>query len=345
MGRRARPWKRAGRGWYVWVGSAQVRLAGPEATAKQADAIWRGMQPGRVVVSAHVIVGEIAAAWIGSLDARWRAGELSRSRVAAPKSYLNPFLKAYGELPASSLRSADVEAWLGKQAQWGPTTRAGAANAIRSCFRWAARGGLIDRNPLEGLQGPRPRRREAVLKPGDWPRVSKAIDCPRLLEVLTFLHATGCRPGEAYRIEARHVAPGGRTASLAGKTTKRTGRNAVIILGGSAASIVARLSAVHPTGPIFRQPCGSAWHNQAMHKRMTALRAALGMGPELSAYSFRHLFATDALASGVEIATVSALLGHTTTAMVARTYSHLHDRLDVLSAAAEKVRGTKEPRR
>jgi integrase len=44
---------------------------------------------------------------------------------------------------------------------------------------------------------------------------------------------------------------------------------------------------------------------------------------DATAYGFRHSFATDALSNGVPEAHVAALLGHSSTTMLHRHYSHV----------------------
>jgi len=57
----------------------------------------------------------------------------------------------------------------------------------------------------------------------------------------------------------------------------------------------------------------------------------------LIAYAYRHSFATDALVNGVGIAQVAELLGHTSTEMVMRHYSHIAGKIDHMRDAAMKA--------
>ncbi len=57
-----------------------------------------------------------------------------------------------------------------------------------------------------------------------------------------------------------------------------------------------------------------------------------------AAYGSRHTYATSALAKGVPGATVAALLGHSSTAVLHRHYSHLTSQANVLRNAAALVR-------
>ena len=67
------------------------------------------------------------------------------------------------------------------------------------------------------------------------------------------------------------------------------------------------------------------------------MRKSCGLAKDVTAYVRRHSWATDALERGVLIATVSELLGHTSTAMVSAHHSHLSERTEQLRKAAEAV--------
>lgn len=54
--------------------------------------------------------------------------------------------------------------------------------------------------------------------------------------------------------------------------------------------------------------------------------------------NFRHTWCHNALKSGLDVLTVSQLMGHVDTSMVAEVYSHLNHAKDYLQGAAEKVR-------
>ena len=55
-------------------------------------------------------------------------------------------------------------------------------------------------------------------------------------------------------------------------------------------------------------------------------------------YGYRHAFATAALSAGVPDAQVAALLGHSSTTMLHRYYSHLCGQVRVLKEALARVR-------
>ncbi len=53
------------------------------------------------------------------------------------------------------------------------------------------------------------------------------------------------------------------------------------------------------------------------------MKTRLGINSEVTAYSYRHTFATDSLLAGVDIVQVAELLNHSDIAMVAKVYGHI----------------------
>jgi integrase len=97
----------------------------------------------------------------------------------------------------------------------------------------------------------------------------------------------------------------------------------VIFLTGEALEIVKRLAEKHPTGPLFRTNIGSTWNRQRIVEAFRVIRLKLGMKHDgLTAYTYRHTFATNWLASGRSIEILAELLGNSP-AVLRKHYSHL----------------------
>jgi len=112
----------------------------------------------------------------------------------------------------------------------------------------------------------------------------------------------------------------------------------VVLQGGprEAAKVALFESAVDTTGPLLRNSWGNPWDKDAIgHAMRRASKKAKVKG---IAYGYRHGFATDALAKGIPDATVAALLGHSSTAMLHKHYSHLTSRTAVLKEAVDRIR-------
>jgi len=66
-------------------------------------------------------------------------------------------------------------------------------------------------------------------------------------------------------------------------------------------------------------------------------RLSAKVGHHVTSYCFRHTFATRALLAGIPDVEVAAMLGHTSTAMVHRHYSHLAQQARRLQEAADRA--------
>jgi integrase len=156
--------------------------------------------------------------------------------------------------------------------------------------------------------------------------------------LLVMLWNTGARPKEICCLTAEQV----RMATegvipLTDHKTAHKGKARFIVLTGEAWG-VARRRSQGGTGLLFPSETGGRLTAQAIGHRLKKLCRRAGVG-HVIAYGFRHTFATDALTAGVPDATVAALLGHTSTAMLHRHYSHLTSRTTVLREAVVRVRG------
>jgi integrase len=61
------------------------------------------------------------------------------------------------------------------------------------------------------------------------------------------------------------------------------------------------------------------------------------LGKKYALVDFRHSFTTRSLKAGVDSVTLSFLLGHADTSMLARTYAHLDQEVGHLQEALEKA--------
>jgi integrase len=156
-------------------------------------------------------------------------------------------------------------------------------------------------------------------------------------DALATLWATGCRPCELSRVEARHLDSKASAFILAEHKAERTGRPRVILLPPSALALCQQLAERHPAGPLFRDTKGKPLTPERLRNWIFKTRSRLGLG-RVICYGYRHSLAMDALAKGVPDAQVAELLGHSGTAMLHRHYSHLTARAKALQEALGRVR-------
>jgi integrase len=363
VGRRSKePWYRSGRdAWYVEVNGSQVLLAKGKANEKAAWKEFRRVMARKELPApdepAAPPVGRLVAEYLKHLTRRREADEIEPSSKRDAVRRLADFPEKCGHLGADKIRPHHVLDWLetrryvpkhAKDAPppetrpIGPTTRHDSIGVVKAVFAWAERAGHIERDPLKGLEKPeRNKRRERVITGGQWPAVRAAILSERFRDLADFLYESGARPGEAFRLEAKHVDLANGVAVLTArehKSGRKTGKTRPVYLSARAREIVTRLMAERPAGPIFRNARGNPWNKDNVNCQVCRIRARSGVGNEFVAYALRHLFATDALDRKIPVATVAGMLGHSDPRMVATVYSRLDERHDHFTAAVKAVR-------
>lgn len=253
---------------------------------------------------------------------------------------LTQFGNHCGSMLASSVKPFHLTEWLATK-NWSDTTKRTAAAIIKRAFAWGLKQGYLDRDPTTGFEKHPDARREVIPTEAQIKAVLAVAESKAFREFLLAVWKTGCRPGEAAKVTARDFDPVARTWTIQGKTSRKTGRKRVVYLPPEIVSLCERLAVEHPSGPLFRNSYGDPWSENAHSEYLRKIREdhpKLGLGEEVVFAGLRHLFTTDALDREIPIATVAELLGHTSTAMVSKHYSHLSDRASHLREAVEKIR-------
>jgi len=189
-------------------------------------------------------------------------------------------VEEFGSRTFAQLKPVHVTNWLARMAKprdtktrkgvkWGPTYQNIALRTLVAAFNWAKGQGLISAHCLENAKAvtvrgrKRSRGQEAYINPATWKALIDRVGATNhgFADVLRFLHGTGCRPGEAYNVEARYYHPADKCVVYPGqpgpndyawKNARRTGKDRVIFLSDELAGMVEARIAKHPEGPIFR---------------------------------------------------------------------------------------------
>lgn len=336
--------------WYGQVGGVRYMLArGRKNHAAARSRLAELVRGDGAQLATGPVVGEIAER---RLD--WLEQNRSPRTLKDAARFLQPFVMPalpYGRMLATELRPYHVEDWLRQQTGWGSQTRHHAATVIKSMFSWAAKHGLIASSPVAELSSPGGPRRPLCVGERELALILPWIRSDEFRELVLVLSATGARPDEIARLEARHLRPDTQTASMEGKTTAKTKRLRDIWFTPQAWAIVARRAKERPSGLLFRTRAGSRWSDNArknqiarIRARFDAARAALpkaeqkGMVlPEFDSYSFRHGFVTDALERGLTASEVAALVGNSAE-VIEKTYDHLRQRQPAMRGMLERAK-------
>lgn len=319
--------------WYVVIDGKETNLG---ADQQAAFAHYRDLMANRTA-GPDSVRPSILAIIDTFLDwtQKHRAGRTYRWH----QENLQSFLKSVDpHREASAVRVFDVTRWIDSHPHWSGTTRHGAMTSLLRAFNWAVQQGLLEKNPVAAIEKPRRQTRNVTLTADQRVKLMAAVTEGPFADLLRFLADTGCRPKEARTLEARHVSLADGMIVFPADEAKGGRDPRVIVLTPAVADIIRPLALKHPVGPIFRNTDNEPWTMNAVRIRFRRLKEAVGV-PKLSAYVLRHTFATDALAKGVDIASLAALMGHRDTSMISRVYGHLTQRVDHLREQAKKAAG------
>ena len=344
MGRPQRVWVwRARKQFYVTLDGNQVPLGvpGPDTPERRAlaEAALARLLGGNVATT----VAEAVAAFLDHAALRNRAGKLSKGCLRNYRVALGPFALEFGSRSLLELRSPEgrlcVEAWCAGRG-WSGSYQNDVLGVIQAVFKRAGVAVRFDRPPKES------RGSDVALTDEQFARVLGALYLKGgqargdLAELLTLLRETGRRPAEACGLTVEGIDwPNCCKLAREHKTKKRTGRDALWVFNSAAMAVLRRQRDRYGSGLLFRTRGGrKAYQPNVIVKQL--LKVSRRVGFRVIAYGLgRHSFATTALERGVPEAMVAALLGHTSTAMVAKHYGHLGSRADAMRAAAERVSG------
>lgn len=281
----------------------------------------------------RVTVSEAVAQFLG-----FAKETVSAITYAMYRRYLARFACQFGDRPLTSLTPAEVR-------RWGQ--RYHPVQAVQRLFAWCkSEQSLIVNNPLEGMRKMPRGRRIRIVCPAESTRLLRAAT-PEFRRLLFAFRESIARPGEIRaadwedvrvaglqpftgddlrqgrafifldRFKARHVRDDAYAVRVI-PISKRLGRLLARLWERSAGAL---------KGPIFLNRRDQRWTVNAVICRLRRLRTAAGVsidhrGENIVAYSMRHTGATRAICSGIDLATLAAVMGHSDVRMTSR-YVHL----------------------
>jgi integrase len=168
-------------------------------------------------------------------------------------------LKVRGDLglAAASLRPIHVTRVLTGDVSWSDTSRNDIVSTCQRAFRWAARQGLVEINPLVGMEKPGRRDRELAVSPAQYAEIMGVVDDPNLRDLLSFAWESGVRPQEIVRIEARFVRLDERRIVFPVSESKGRRSARVVYLTPEGEAVLKPLMDRRPAGVVFRSARGA----------------------------------------------------------------------------------------
>lgn len=151
---------------------------------------------------------------------------------------------------------------------------------------------------------------------------------------------TGCRYGELARLRVGDVNL--QTNMVYVTPDAKSGRGRHIPFNEEARAFFAEQTAGRPGGDtLFQRTDGRSWGKNHHVRLLQAACKQAKVEPEISFHELRHSFASSLAQAGVDLLTISKLLGHADTRITSRHYAHLCD--ESLRSAIQKLPGIGAP--
>lgn len=271
-------------------------------------------------------------------------------RVVSPKSFENTACalnnlcnKGFDTLTVAEFKPLHISQWLGLNPQWK------SANSIRrnvksvkAALNWGVNQGYFSTNPVGGKKVSLPPAisRQYLMTAEDIKAI-RENSAPAFVAFFNALLCLGCRPGELAQATASDVIVNGgrliiRLLPENWKCGKKTGKARLIYIPDGMTAEIRRLMAQNPTGTLYRTPQNHAWNQDRWIYFVDVLHEKELIPAELTLYSVRHWWITNALENGVSIETVAEMCG-TSATVIQKTYSHLSQKPDLMFAALAKI--------
>lgn len=288
----------------------------------------------------------------------------SRPTTYAAHGYIfkNHILPGLGDIPLSELTVKQVGDFLEERKCFGghrpespeypglgEHTMRHIHRLLQQCLDQAMRDGLITENPARAFHYPKPKKVSAnVLTSAE---VEDYLDAAeRLGHLPMFLLAltAGLRQGELIALKWSDLDVKERTLTI---TEKRSVERRELVEYGDDTRTISLTEEVvellrleharHPSSPLmFMHPATQKPYSPQMVRRLhNAIIREAGLD-HIRFADLRHTFATMALSSGVDVKTLSSMLGHFSAGFTLDTYTHITN--DMQRGAAEKIGGFME---
>ncbi len=205
---------------------------------------------------------------------------------------------------------------------------------------------LILRNPCDDVILPKVDRKEMkILKPESIKAYLEEADRRGVLPMMFLELCSGLRKGELIALLWTDLDIQNKTISISKQASRVKGGGVKVTVPKTNNSV--RIESIpqeaidlliaehekHPDNPyMFPSPVtGGMYYPDAVNALNTKILKSLGL-EHIRFHDLRHTFATMALQNGVDIRTVSGMLGHADPGFTLRTYTHTTDPMQVKAA-------------
>ena len=230
---------------------------------------------------------------------------------------------------------------------------------LHSLFKMAYRGDMIERNPMDKVERPKPRKDEVK---STQPDALSAVEVNQVLTTLreeplkwqALIHVlidTGVRRGECCALRWENVDFKTGTLTISGNLcytkdkgvyldTPKNGKTRTVYVGEDTLALLRQLRLQQAESTISewvftQENSAEPMHPQSPTRYMKRFSQRCGVS-NLHPHILRHSFASIAITNGADIASVSEAMGHSDKAVTLRMYTHANQ--ESISRASQIVR-------
>jgi integrase/recombinase XerD len=190
--------------------------------------------------------------------------------------------------------------------------------ALKASFEFAVRLGWLLKNPFKGVKQvhvPEPDY-PVYLNEDEVKELLAAIPDPEFRRLIRFYLLTGCRRTEAAKIDWHDVDLDKGTIIIRGSNTK-TKRNRVLQIGDKLHDLLVE-KGPQKDGRVFPR-----WQAGSVTVMFGRYVKACGFGRKITVHSMRHTATVHLLMAGVDLLTISRILGHASVKVTETVYTHI----------------------
>jgi integrase len=327
--------------WYVKGSEGEFIRLDPDE--EKAFKIWEKMRQLAEYDSPDATIEAICEAFLHAIQRKTPSVERFTKITSLCKSFC---LDVGPTKRAREVTADDLLSWMSSPKQngkkWSVARQRDGGQIVKRAIRWAIEKGLIPTSDVLSIRFEEPESRDSLI---DYETHKQLVLESRTQRrsrpfglVLIALWNSGARPIQIRQVTAWHINQDDEWVFSSHKTSKKTKRKLIIRPTPCLATLMKILVAARPAGNLFLTSQGKPWTKDGIVRRLDRMKTKLKIESNVTAYSYRHTFATDSLLAGVRIEQVAELLNHTDIAMVAKVYGHIGQFGEPLrKAAAESV--------
>jgi len=294
-------------------------------------------------------------AWITIWFETYSKPVIRPSTADSYSSYIrNHIIPNIGDITLSRLTSLDIQMMYNKVRESGRVRKRrltpdqslghymirGIHTLLRQCLEQAVIERRIPYNPAYGCKPPPKDKSEMkVLPPEKIGVYLKAADDMGVLPMFFLVLSSGLRRGELLALLWSDLNKDNLTISVTKQVTGRRGELVVstpktpnstrtVVIPRQAAQLLADEHAKHPDNPyMFPSPkTGTMYYPDSVGRMHKRILDDAGLA-KIRFHDLRHTFATLAIQNGVDIKTLSNMLGHYSAGFTLDTYAHVTDKM------------------